>query len=102
MQTTIIDNRTDRTSRGKNIEKFKEPQEASSPNDNSEQMKYDLFLHDLMTVHNYEMPTKASMLKQTTRSYFHRYNFRNIPFVVGTSITPSHNLGMNIQQVIDE
>ncbi|KAK2585442.1 hypothetical protein KPH14_010105 [Odynerus spinipes] len=49
---------------------------------------------------NYEMPTLASKLKRTNRSYFNRFNFRNIPFVVGTSVTPSHNLGLNIQQVL--
>lgn len=50
--------------------------------------------------HNYEMPTLASKLKRANRSYFSRFNFRNIPFVVGTSVTPSHNLGLNIQQVL--
>ncbi|KYN05777.1 hypothetical protein ALC62_03256, partial [Cyphomyrmex costatus] len=49
---------------------------------------------------NYEMPTLASKLKRSSRSYFSRFNFRNIPFVVGTSVTPSHNLGLNIQQVL--
>ncbi|KYQ57596.1 hypothetical protein ALC60_03558 [Trachymyrmex zeteki] len=48
---------------------------------------------------NYEMPTLASKLKRSSRSYFSRFNFRNIPFVVGTSVTPSYNLGLNIQQV---
>lgn len=54
---------------------------------------------DPMITHNYEMPTLASKLKRVNRSYFSRFNFRNIPFVVGTSVTPSHNLGLNIQQV---
>lgn len=54
---------------------------------------------DPMFTPNYEMPTLASKLKRTSRTYFGRFNFRNIPFVVGTSVTPSHNLGMNIQQV---
>ncbi|XP_039311627.1 uncharacterized protein LOC105202730 isoform X3 [Solenopsis invicta] len=49
---------------------------------------------------SYEMPTLASKLKRSCRSYYSRYNFRNIPFVVGTSVTPSHNLGLNIQQVL--
>ncbi|XP_076684999.1 uncharacterized protein LOC143377532 isoform X2 [Andrena cerasifolii] len=53
-----------------------------------------------MNTRNYEMPTLASKLKRVNRSYFSRFNFRNIPFVVGTSITPSHNLGLNIQQVL--
>ncbi|XP_012216078.2 putative leucine-rich repeat-containing protein DDB_G0290503 [Linepithema humile] len=55
---------------------------------------------DPMFTPNYEMPTLASKLKRASRSYFSRFNFRNIPFVVGTSVTPSHNLGMNIQQVL--
>ncbi|KAK9299309.1 hypothetical protein QLX08_007659 [Tetragonisca angustula] len=53
-----------------------------------------------IVTHNYEMPTLASKLKRANRSYFGRFNFQNIPFVVGTSITPSHNLGLNIQQVL--
>lgn len=54
---------------------------------------------DPMFTPSYEMPTLASKLKRSSRSYFSRFNFRNIPFVVGTSVTPSHNLGLNIQQV---
>ncbi|XP_015438353.1 PREDICTED: centrosomal protein of 57 kDa-like [Dufourea novaeangliae] len=53
-----------------------------------------------MITHSYEMPTLASKLKRVNRSYFGRFNFKNIPFVVGTSITPSHNIGLNIQQVL--
>ncbi|EGI57954.1 hypothetical protein G5I_14142 [Acromyrmex echinatior] len=49
---------------------------------------------------NYEMPTLASKLKRSNRSYFSGFNFQNIPFVVGTSVTPSYNLGLNIQQVL--
>ncbi|EFN66955.1 hypothetical protein EAG_15312 [Camponotus floridanus] len=56
--------------------------------------------NDPMFTPSYEMPTLASRLKRSNRSYFSRFNFRNIPFVVGTSITPSHNLGLNIQQVL--
>jgi hypothetical protein len=48
---------------------------------------------------NYETSTLASRLKRSSRSNFNRFNFHNIPFVVGTSVTPSHNLGLNIQQV---
>lgn len=55
--------------------------------------------NDPIFIPSYEMPTLASRLKRSNRSYFSRFNFRNIPFVVGTSITPSHNLGLNIQQV---
>lgn len=54
---------------------------------------------DPMFTPSYEMPTLASKLKRSSRSYFSRFNFHNIPFVVGTSVTPSHNLGLNIQQV---
>ncbi|XP_043668762.1 uncharacterized protein LOC122629430 [Vespula pensylvanica] len=61
---------------------------------------FDLTCYVPMANRNYEMPTLASKLKRTNRSYFNRFNFRNIPFVVGTSITPSHNLGLNIQQVL--
>ncbi|XP_014613692.1 PREDICTED: uncharacterized protein LOC106792079 isoform X1 [Polistes canadensis] len=61
---------------------------------------FDLACYVPMANRNYEMPTLASKLKRTNRSYFNRFNFRNIPFVVGTSITPSHNLGLNIQQVL--
>uniref|UniRef100_A0A0C9QMX4 Cep57 protein n=1 Tax=Fopius arisanus TaxID=64838 RepID=A0A0C9QMX4_9HYME len=50
---------------------------------------------------NYQQPTFASKLKCVNRCYLTaRFNLRNIPFVVGTSITPSHNLGLNIQQVL--
>ncbi|XP_011872993.1 PREDICTED: uncharacterized protein LOC105564867 [Vollenhovia emeryi] len=55
---------------------------------------------DPMFMPSYEMPTLASKLKRSGRSYFSRFSFRNIPFVVGTSVTPSHNLGLNIQQVL--
>lgn len=54
---------------------------------------------DPTIIRNYELPTVSSKLKQVNRSYFDRFNFRNIPFVAGTSVTPSHNLGLNIQQV---
>ncbi|XP_029663300.1 uncharacterized protein LOC115235562 [Formica exsecta] len=56
--------------------------------------------NDPMFTPSYEMPTLASRLKRSNKSYFSRFNFRNIPFVVGTSVTPSHNLGLNIQQVL--
>ncbi|XP_077264067.1 uncharacterized protein LOC143898447 isoform X2 [Temnothorax americanus] len=56
--------------------------------------------NDPMFMPSYGMPTLASKLKRSSRSYFSRFNFRNIPFVVGTSVTPSHNLGLNIQQVL--
>ncbi|XP_028982233.1 uncharacterized protein LOC107041909 [Diachasma alloeum] len=50
---------------------------------------------------NYQQPTFSSRLKCVNRCYLTaRFNLRNIPFVVGTSITPSHNIGLNIQQVL--
>ncbi|XP_019695804.1 uncharacterized protein LOC105180660 [Harpegnathos saltator] len=65
-----------------------------------EQTVYGEF-NDSMFTPNYEMPTLASKLKRSSRSYFGRFNSRNIPFVVSTSVTPSHNLGLNIQQVLN-
>lgn len=54
---------------------------------------------DPFSTRNYASPTQSSRMKQVHRSYFNRFNFRNIPFVVGTSVTPSYNLGLNIQEV---
>lgn len=56
--------------------------------------------NNLTFIPSYEMSTLASRLKQSTKPYSNRFNSRNIPFVVGTSATPSHNLGINIQQVL--
>lgn len=55
--------------------------------------------YDPMVQRNYELPTVASTMKKVNKSYYNKFNFRNIPFVVGTSISPSHNLCFNIQQV---
>ncbi|CAL1677269.1 unnamed protein product [Lasius platythorax] len=73
-----------------------------SPRYKTHQCEHNAFdrCHDPMFTPSYEMPTLASRLKRSNRSYFSRFNFRNIPFVVGTSVTPSHNLGLNIQQVL--
>lgn len=49
---------------------------------------------------NYELPTIASKLKEVAKSYLHAFNLRSIPFCAATSITPSHNIGINIQQVM--
>ncbi|OXU26007.1 hypothetical protein TSAR_009311 [Trichomalopsis sarcophagae] len=57
-------------------------------------------LYEPFCQRNYEMPTMASKMKRVHRPYYHRFDIRNIPFVVGTSISPSHNLGLNIQQVL--
>lgn len=49
---------------------------------------------------NYELPTIASKMKQVAKNYFQNFTFRTIPFVAATSTSPSHNLGVNIQQVL--
>lgn len=49
---------------------------------------------------NYELPTIASKMKQVAKNYFQNFTFRTIPFVPATSTSPSHNLGINIQQVL--
>ncbi|KAJ8673626.1 hypothetical protein QAD02_004888 [Eretmocerus hayati] len=46
----------------------------------------------------YDQPTESSKMKQVQRPY--RFHVSHIPFVVGTSLSPSHNLGLNIQQVL--
>ena len=49
---------------------------------------------------NYQLPTIASKLKQVARSYIRELSFHAIPFCAAKSITPSHNIGINIQQVM--
>lgn len=49
---------------------------------------------------NYELPTVASKLKEVAKSYLQAFNFRTIPFCPAKSTTPSHNIGINIQQVM--
>lgn len=49
---------------------------------------------------NYELPTIASKMKQVAKSYLRRFNFRSIPFCAAKSTSPSHNIGINIQQVM--
>ncbi|XP_037300023.1 uncharacterized protein LOC115444864 [Manduca sexta] len=50
----------------------------------------------------YEMPTIASQMKQAgTRCYYGNANKTNIPFIVSKSTTPSHNIGVNLQQVLN-
>lgn len=51
-------------------------------------------------IKNYELPTIASKLKQVAKGYIHTFDFRTIPFVAARSTTPSHNIGINIQQVM--
>ncbi|XP_072931150.1 uncharacterized protein [Epargyreus clarus] len=50
----------------------------------------------------YELPTVASQMKQAgMRCYYGTTNHTNIPFVVSKSTAPSHNIGVNIQQVLN-
>lgn len=49
----------------------------------------------------YELPTIASKLKEVAKSYLHAFNFHMIPFCPATSTSPSHNIGINIQQVLN-
>ncbi|XP_053623882.1 uncharacterized protein LOC128682903 isoform X2 [Plodia interpunctella] len=50
----------------------------------------------------YELPTVASQMKQARAQYYHgTANHTNIPFVVSKSTAPSHNIGVNIQQVLN-
>lgn len=50
----------------------------------------------------YELPTVASQMKQAgMRHYYGNVNHTNIPFVVSKSTAPSHNIGVNIQQVLN-
>ncbi|XP_026730545.1 uncharacterized protein LOC113495800 isoform X2 [Trichoplusia ni] len=50
----------------------------------------------------YELPTVASQMKQAgMRYYYGTSNHTNIPFVVSKSTAPSHNIGVNIQQVLN-
>ncbi|GJQ83241.1 hypothetical protein Trydic_g8839 [Trypoxylus dichotomus] len=50
---------------------------------------------------NYELPTIASKMKQVAKSYLRRFNFHSIPFCAAKSTSPSHNIGINIQQVMN-
>ncbi|KAF5283140.1 hypothetical protein FQA39_LY17398 [Lamprigera yunnana] len=52
---------------------------------------------------NYELPTIASKLKRVTKNYLRTinfFNFKTIPFCPTASISPSHNIGINFQQVM--
>lgn len=50
---------------------------------------------------SYELPTIASKLKEVAKSYLHAFNFHMIPFCPAASTSPSHNIGINIQQVLN-
>nr|CAH7754427.1 unnamed protein product [Callosobruchus chinensis] len=40
-------------------------------------------------------------MKQAAKTYINTFNFKAIPFVTAISTTPSHNIGINIQQVLN-
>ncbi|KAJ8967736.1 hypothetical protein NQ317_009798 [Molorchus minor] len=50
---------------------------------------------------NYELPTIASKMKQVAKSYLTSFNLKAIPFCAAISTSPSHNIGINIQQVMN-
>ncbi|KAH1003556.1 uncharacterized protein LOC109544910 isoform X1 [Dendroctonus ponderosae] len=50
---------------------------------------------------NYELPTVASKMKQVAKSYLGTLNLKSIPFCAAISTTQSHNIGINIQQVMN-
>ncbi|XP_068911303.1 uncharacterized protein [Tenebrio molitor] len=49
---------------------------------------------------NYTMPTISSRMKQVAKYYMNSFNIKTIPFCPATSTSPSHNIGINIQQVM--
>ncbi|RZC38854.1 uncharacterized protein BDFB_009761, partial [Asbolus verrucosus] len=49
---------------------------------------------------NYTMPTISSRMKQVAKYYMNSFNIKSIPFCPATSTSPSHNIGINIQQVM--
>ncbi|KAJ2954544.1 hypothetical protein O0L34_g2828 [Tuta absoluta] len=49
----------------------------------------------------YEMPTLASQMKQANAQFFRQTTSNAIPFIVSKSTAPSHNIGVNIQQVLN-
>lgn len=50
---------------------------------------------------SYELPTIASKLKKVAKCYLQAFNFHMIPFCPAMSTSPSHNIGINIQQVLN-
>lgn len=57
-------------------------------------------LMSTMLSRNYEMPTISSRMKQVAKYYMNSFNIKTIPFCPATSTGPSHNIGINIQQVM--
>ncbi|XP_031355881.1 uncharacterized protein LOC116180163 isoform X2 [Photinus pyralis] len=73
---------------------------ALSPIQENAIVRSDYFKH---VPRNYEQQTVASKLKRVTKNYlrsFNYFNFRCIPFCAAKSTSPSHNIGINIQQVM--
>ncbi|XP_066148435.1 uncharacterized protein Oseg1 isoform X3 [Euwallacea fornicatus] len=50
---------------------------------------------------NYKLPTVTSKMKQVTKAYIGNVNLKTIPFCAAISTTQSHNIGINIQQVMN-
>ncbi|XP_066260195.1 uncharacterized protein [Euwallacea similis] len=50
---------------------------------------------------NYKLPTVASRMKQVTKAYMGKVKLKTIPFCAAISTTQSHNIGINIQQVMN-
>lgn len=49
---------------------------------------------------SYTHPTIASKLKEVAKTYLESFTFQTIPFCAAKSTTASHNIGINIQQVM--
>ncbi|XP_014238745.1 uncharacterized protein LOC106660325 [Trichogramma pretiosum] len=81
-----------------NDEKEKQQQQQEQPAQQANACTQDY--NDPFETRNYQLPTKSSRLKQVERSFQHELQVRGIPFVVGTSLSRSHNIGLNVQQVL--
>ncbi|CAB0045167.1 unnamed protein product [Trichogramma brassicae] len=80
-----------------NDEKEQQQQQQQQPAQQANACTQDY--NDPFETRNYQLPTKSSRLKQVERSFQHELQVRGIPFVVGTSLSRSHNIGLNVQQV---
>lgn len=69
-----------------NIEDEKTEEEFQSPMSEAEK--------------NYSQPTISSKSKQVDKNMWNTLNVKSIPFIAATSTAPSHNIGVNIQQVL--
>ncbi|XP_032527388.2 uncharacterized protein LOC116777785 isoform X3 [Danaus plexippus] len=60
------------------------------------------YRHSKYQSRRYEMPTVSSKMKEAgMRCYYSDSNKTNIPFVVSKTTAPSHNVGVNLQQVLN-